>query len=121
LFGLRSFWEGVDIAGDVLSLVVIDKLPFNHLGDPVHKARRERIEEEHGKWQGYALYEVPQVIIRLKQGVGRLIRANTDRGVMAILDGRMHTKGYAKTIRAALPNAREASSLQDIEQFFKEA
>ncbi len=121
LFGLRSFWEGVDIAGDALSLVVIDKLPFNHFDDPVHKARRERIEQEHGKWKGYSLYEVPQVIIRLKQGVGRLIRTDSDRGVMAILDGRMHTKGYAKAIRAALPNAVETSSLQAVERFFKEA
>ena len=119
LFGLRSFWEGVDIAGDALSLVAIDKLPFNHFDDPVHKARRERVEEEHGKWQGYGLYEIPQVIIRLKQGLGRLIRTDQDCGVMAILDGRMHTKGYAKTIRAALPSARETSRLQDVEQFFR--
>ena len=118
LFGLKSFWEGVDIAGDALSLVVIDKLPFNHYDDPVHKARRKQVEAEHGGRQGYGLYEVPQVIIRLKQGLGRLIRTDSDRGVMAILDARMHTKGYATTIRAALPHARETSSLQDVEQFF---
>lgn len=118
LFGLRSFWEGVDVAGDALSLVVIDKLPFTPPDDPVHKARRDLAEKKYGKGQGYGLYEVPQVIIKLKQGVGRLIRRDTDRGVMAILDGRMHTKNYARAIRAALPDATETSSLHDVEQFF---
>lgn len=110
LFGLKTFWEGVDIAGEALSLVIIDKLPNNYATDPVHAARRQQMDK-YGN--GYALYDIPQVITRLKQGVGRLIRTDTDSGIMAILDNRM-----GSNIRKALPPAVQTSNLQDVKQFF---
>jgi ATP-dependent DNA helicase DinG len=99
------------MAGDVLSLVVIDKLPNNHATDPVHTARRQQMQDKYGN--GYGRYDIPQVITRLKQGVGRLIRTDTDSGVMAILDNRM-----GSNIRKAMPPAIQTSKLQDVEQFF---
>ena len=116
LFGLKSFWEGVDIAGEALSLVVIDKLPFDPPDDPVHEARVARMKAAGENWFG--TYVLPQTVLRLKQGVGRLIRTHEDRGVMAILDVRMHTKGYGAQIRGALPPARPTSDLRDVECFF---
>jgi Rad3-related DNA helicase len=116
LFGLKSFWEGVDIAGDALSLVVIDKLPFDPPDDPVHEGRVAKMKEEGADWFGG--YVLPEAILRLKQGVGRLIRTHEDRGVMAILDTRLRTKGYGKRIVHALPPARLTESLRDVEQFF---
>jgi Rad3-related DNA helicase/serine/threonine protein kinase len=116
LFGLKSFWEGVDIAGDALSLVVIDKLPFDPPDDPVHEARVERMKAAGENWFG--TYVLPQAVLRLKQGLGRLLRTREDRGVMAILDTRLHTKGYGKMVLNALPPARRSSNIQDVEQFF---
>jgi Rad3-related DNA helicase len=116
LFGLKSFWEGVDIAGDALSLVVIDKLPFDPPDDPVHEARIAQMKAAGENWFG--TYVLPQAVLRLKQGIGRLLRTRQDRGVMAILDTRLHTKGYGKLVLDALPPARRTSSLRDVEQFF---
>jgi Rad3-related DNA helicase len=116
LFGLKSFWEGVDIAGEALSLVVIDKLPFDPPDDPVHEARVAQMKAAGENWFG--LYVLPQAVLRLKQGLGRLLRSHEDRGVMAILDTRLHTKGYGKLVVNALPPARRTSSLRDVEQFF---
>ncbi|MBO0778783.1 MAG: protein kinase [Ktedonobacteraceae bacterium] len=118
LFGLKSFWEGVDIAGDALSLVVIDKLPFDPPDDPVHEARVSQMKAAGENWFG--TYVLPQAVLRLKQGLGRLLRTREDRGVMAILDTRLHTKGYGKLVIGALPPAHRTSSLRDVERFFAE-
>ncbi len=116
LFGLKSFWEGVDIAGDALSLVVIDKLPFDPPDDPVHEARVAQMKAAGENWFG--TYVLPQAVLRLKQGLGRLLRTREDRGVMAILDTRLYTKGYGKQVLNALPPARRTASWKDVERFF---
>ncbi len=118
LFGLKSFWEGVDIAGEALSLVVIDKMPFDPPDDPVHEARVARMKAVGENWFGN--YVLPQAVLRLKQGLGRLLRTHEDRGVMAILDTRLHTKGYGKLVINALPPARRTDNLKDVQRFFKE-
>jgi len=119
LFGLKSFWEGVDIAGEALSLVVIDKLPFDPPDDPVHEARIERMKAAGENWFG--TYVLPQAVLRLKQGLGRLLRTHEDRGVMAVLDARLHTKGYGKSIIAALPPVPKTSNIADVVGFFAPA
>jgi Rad3-related DNA helicase len=117
LLGLKSFWEGVDIAGEALSLVVIDKLPFDPPDDPVHEARVKQMKEAGEAWfDGYVL---PQATLRLKQGIGRLLRTKEDRGVMAILDARLHTKYYGSRVLAALPPARRTSKIEDVQRFFE--
>ena len=116
LFGLKSFWEGVDIAGEALSLVVIDKLPFDPPDDPVHEARIERMKAAGENWFG--AYVLPQAVLRLKQGLGRLLRSREDRGVMAVLDARLYTKGYGKSIIAALPPVPKTSDIADVVRFF---
>lgn len=116
LFGLKSFWEGVDIAGDALSLVVIDKLPFDPPDDPVHEARVAHMKAAGENWFG--TYVLPQAVLRLKQGIGRLLRTHSDRGVMAILDTRLHTKGYGKQVLQALPPAYRSTNIRDVEAFF---
>ncbi|MFL5693095.1 MAG: helicase C-terminal domain-containing protein, partial [Ktedonobacteraceae bacterium] len=118
LFGLKSFWEGVDIAGEALSMVVIDKLPFDPPDDPVHEARVAQMKAAGENWFG--IYVLPQAVLRLKQGLGRLLRTRDDRGVMAILDTRLHTKGYGKLVLNALPPACRTSSIKDVEHFFNE-
>jgi Rad3-related DNA helicase len=118
LMGLKTFWEGIDIAGDALSLVVIDKLPFGVPDDPIHAARVDLMKARGEDWFGG--YVLPQVVLQLKQGVGRLLRTHQDRGVMAILDVRLHLKGYGPRVLAALPNARRTLNLTDVEAFFKE-
>ncbi len=118
LFGLKSFWEGVDIAGEALSLVVIDKLPFDPPDDPVHEARVAQMKARGENWFG--TYVLPQTVLRLKQGLGRLLRTREDRGVMAILDTRLHTKSYGRTILAALPPARKTANLKEVAAFFSE-
>src|SRR5260221_4397749 len=118
LFGLKSFWEGVDIAGEALSMVVIDKLPFDPPDDPVHEARVAQMKAAGENWFG--IYVLPQAVLRLKQGLGPLLRTRDDRGVMAILDTRLHTKGYGKLVLNALPPARRTSTIKDVERFFNE-
>jgi ATP-dependent DNA helicase DinG len=116
LFGLKSFWEGVDVAGEALSLVVIDKLPFDPPDDPVQEARVSRMKAAGENWFGG--YVLPSAILRLKQGVGRLIRTRDDRGVMAILDRRIYTKAYGRQVMLALPPARRTDRIEDVRQFF---
>jgi Rad3-related DNA helicase/serine/threonine protein kinase len=118
LFGLKSFWEGVDIPGETLSLVVIDKMPFDPPDDPVHEARVAQMKASGENWFG--TYVLPQAVLRLKQGLGRLLRTHEDRGVMAILDARLYTKSYGKLVINALPPARRTGSLRDVERFFAE-
>ncbi len=116
LFGLRSFWEGVDIVGDALSLVVIDKLPFEPPDDPVHASRVARMVKNGEDWFGE--YVLPQAVLWLKQGVGRLLRSQDDRGVMAILDSRLRTRTYGRRVFEALPPAPLTSHIKDVERFY---
>jgi ATP-dependent DNA helicase DinG len=101
LFASQSFWEGVDVPGEALSLVVIDKLPFASPGEPIVAARIERLRAD-GQDAFYG-YQVPQAALALKQGFGRLIRSATDRGIVAVLDGRMTRKGYGRLFLETLP------------------
>jgi Rad3-related DNA helicase len=118
LLGLKTFWEGVDIQGEALSLVVVDRLPFPPVDDPTVKAKLDYLDNnEHNS---FGSYSIPSITISLKQAVGRLIRSNRDRGVMAILDTRLHTKFYGKGILSCLPPARRTSHLQDVEHFFQQ-
>jgi ATP-dependent DNA helicase DinG len=104
LVASASFWEGVDVPGDALQLVIIDKLPFPPPNDPVVEARTQRIESEGGS--PFIEYFVPEASIALKQGVGRLIRSEADRGVIVVCDVRLVTMGYGKRLRASLPPMR---------------
>jgi ATP-dependent DNA helicase DinG len=101
LFATASFWEGVDVIGDALSLVVIDKLPFAPPDDPLVAARCRRLEEE-GE-DAFGAYQIPQAALALAQGFGRLIRHRGDRGVVALLDRRATTRGYGRRVLASLP------------------
>ncbi len=118
LFATRSFWEGVDIPGAALSLVIIDKLPFTPHRDPVEQYRQQLIRDRGGN--PFDEMTLPEAILALKQGVGRLIRTETDRGVIAILDSRINTKRYGQKIIASLPRARRTRSIQDVRAFFAE-
>jgi len=112
LFATSSFWQGVDVRGEQLSCVIIDKLPFAVPTDPIVAARQRSIEESGGS--SFYQYSVPQAIIALKQGLGRLIRSTTDRGVLAILDPRLRTKGYGRTFLQSLPPCRVTSRIDDL-------
>jgi Rad3-related DNA helicase len=116
LFATRSFWEGVDIPGAALSLVVIDKLPFSAPRDPVTEGRQALIRARGGDPFNELL--LPEAILALKQGVGRLIRSEADRGVMAILDSRILTRGYGARILGSLPPARRTCHIRDVRAFF---
>jgi ATP-dependent DNA helicase DinG len=119
LVATMSFWEGVDVPGDALRLVIVDKLPFAVPNDPVVAARCAALEAQ-GK-NPFSAYSVPQAAITLKQGFGRLIRTRTDRGVVAILDRRVRTRGYGAALLATLPPARRTDRLEDVAAFWKEA
>ena len=112
LFATSSFWQGVDVRGEQLSCVIIDKLPFAVPTDPIVAARQRYIEDCGGS--SFYEYSVPQAIIALKQGLGRLIRSTTDRGVLAILDPRLRTKGYGRTFLQSLPPCRVTSQITDL-------
>lgn len=116
LLGTSSFWEGVDVRGEALSLVLIDKLPFASPGDPVLQARIDALREQGANpfWE----YQVPNAVISLKQGVGRLIRDTSDRGVLVICDPRLYTKSYGRIFLESLPPMPCTRSLQEVEEFF---
>jgi len=103
LFGLDSFWMGVDVRGEALSNVILTKFPFAVPDDPVVKARMDRITEQGG--DAFKQYSLPEAVLKFRQGVGRLIRSATDTGIVVILDPRIHTKWYGKYFLKALPNA----------------
>ncbi len=117
LFGTSSFWEGVDIKGDALSCVVIDKLPFASPGDPVLKSRLQACEETGGN--AFMEIQVPDAAIALKQGAGRLIRSETDRGLLVICDPRVRTKRYGKRFLDSLPPMTVTQQPHDVEAFFQ--
>ena len=116
LIGSQSFWEGVDVRGEALSLVVIDKLPFAPPDDPVLSARIDKINKE-GR-NAFMEYQLPRAVINLKQGAGRLIRDETDRGVLMICDPRLITKSYGKKIWQSLPPMKRTRELREVEEFF---
>jgi ATP-dependent DNA helicase DinG len=116
LFAVASFWEGVDVPGESLSLVIIDKLPFEVPSDPVIMARMERIKASGGN--PFMDFQIPRAILTLRQGVGRLMRRTNDQGVMAILDVRLFSKFYGRRFRASLPGAPVSRIIQDVEEFF---
>ena len=116
LLGTDSFWQGVDVAGDTLSCVVIDKLPFASPGDPLTAARMENIAENDGN--PFSDYQVPLAILALLQGLGRLLRHRSDRGVLALLDPRLRTKGYGKRFLDSIPPAPITRKLSDVDRFF---
>ena len=117
LFGTSSFWQGVDVQGEALSCVIIDRLPFAVPSDPVVQARMKVIEEAGGK--PFFEYQVPEAVLTLKQGFGRLIRSLEDRGVLVLLDPRIQTKRYGKTFLASLPPYRMTQTITDVERFFE--
>ncbi|MGA3371559.1 MAG: ATP-dependent DNA helicase [Terracidiphilus sp.] len=118
LFGTSSFWQGVDVQGEALSCVIIDRLPFAVPSDPVVAARMKAIEETGGK--PFFDYQVPSAVLTLKQGFGRLIRSLEDRGVLVMLDPRITTKRYGQTFLASLPPYRMTTTIGDVEAFFSE-
>ena len=119
LVGSQSFWEGVDVRGEALSVVIIDKLPFAPPDDPVLSARIDKMNQE-GK-NAFMEYQLPYSVITLKQGAGRLIRDETDRGVLVICDPRLITKPYGKRIWQSLPPFKRTKVLADVEAFFASA
>jgi len=117
LFATASFWQGVDVRGEQLSCVIIDKLPFAVPSDPVVAARQRHIEEMGGS--SFYEYSVPQAVISLKQGLGRLIRSTSDRGVLAVLDPRLRTKVYGQQFLKSLPPCRITSRIDDLYSVFE--
>jgi ATP-dependent DNA helicase DinG len=116
LFATSSFWEGVDVQGESLSCVIIDKLPFDPPTDPMVETRIEYITSQGGN--AFFSYQIPSAIISLKQGLGRLIRNREDRGVLSILDNRLHTRSYSKIFLNSLPPCPTTSNLHDINRIF---
>jgi len=116
LFATSSFWQGVDVVGEALSCVIVDKIPFASPGDPITAARIEQIRGRGG--DPFGEYQVPLAILALQQGLGRLIRHRRDRGVLAILDPRVRTMGYGRRFIASLPPAPIVHDLGSIETFF---
>ena len=116
LLATSSFWQGVDVVGEQLSCVIIDKLPFASPGDPITSARIEAIAAEGG--EAFGDYQVPLAILTMLQGLGRLIRHRTDRGVLAVLDPRLRTMGYGARFLNSFPPAPITSDLSAIERFF---
>lgn len=119
LCGTRSFWEGVDVPGEALSLVIIDKMPFAPPNDPLLMARIKRCEQKGG--HGFRDIQLPEAIATLRQGAGRLIRSVNDRGVMALLDSRLYSKGYGREVVRNLPAAPIRGDLSEVRWFFEDA
>jgi len=118
LFATSSFWQGVDVQGQQLSAVIIDRLPFAVPTDPVVAARIRMIDEDGGN--AFTDYQTPEAVIALKQGFGRLIRSETDRGVLVILDHRIVRKPYGRVFFESLPHYRRTERLEDLKAFVRE-
>jgi ATP-dependent DNA helicase DinG len=116
LFATSSFWQGVDVQGDQLSAVVIDKLPFASPGDPIVAARIDALTAQGAS--AFERYQVPLAILSLQQGLGRLIRHRTDRGLLAVLDPRLRTMGYGRRFLASLPPAPMTFDVDEVRRFF---
>jgi ATP-dependent DNA helicase DinG len=115
LFATSSFWQGVDVVGEALSCVIVDKLPFASPGDPITAARIDAIRARGG--EPFDEYQVPLAILALQQGLGRLIRHRRDRGVLAVLDPRLRTKGYGRRFLASIPPAPVVHELDAVTTF----
>jgi len=118
LLGTSSFWEGIDVRGEALSTVIIDKLPFSSPGDPVLKARLDEMEKQGRK--PFFEYQLPNAVIALRQGVGRLIRDVNDRGVLLLCDPRLLKKSYGHMFLNSVPAMRRTRDIKDVEAFFKD-
>ncbi len=118
LFGTHSFWQGVDLPGDLARAVIIMKLPFEAPENPVVQAKIEKIQKENGN--PFMRYQLPYAVLLLKQGVGRLIRKSTDKGIIAILDPRIVGKSYGRIFLASLPNSKRVYSLEELHKAYKE-
>jgi ATP-dependent DNA helicase DinG len=116
LFATATFWEGIDVVGEALSCVIIDRLPFPSPSDPLVAAKVRALEAR--GLDGFERYMIPAAIVRLRQGFGRLIRSTTDTGVVALLDGRAASTRYGETILRALPPARRITHLDELTEFF---
>jgi ATP-dependent DNA helicase DinG len=117
LFATASFWEGVDVPGEALSLVVIDRLPFAPPGDPVVAAKLRALEAR-GE-DGFSALQVPSAALALRQGFGRLVRTRTDRGLVAVLDRRLVSKGYGRAFLATLPPSPLLRSVADARRWWE--
>jgi len=116
LLGTSSFWEGVDVRGEALSCVIIDKLPFGSPGDPVLQARIEALRRQ--GINPFMAYQLPGAVITLKQGIGRLIRDHGDRGVLVLCDPRLRSKAYGRVFLNSLPAMPLTHRVADVEDFF---
>jgi ATP-dependent DNA helicase DinG len=116
LLGTSSFWEGVDVRGEALSCVIIDKLPFSSPADPILQARAETLKRQGGN--PFRDFQLPQAVIALKQGAGRLIRGPQDRGALVVCDPRLNSRSYGRIFLSSLPPMRRTSDIADLQAFF---
>ncbi len=116
LIATSTFWQGIDVQGEALSLLVIEKLPFSAPGDPLYEARCERVDADGGDW--FREYALPSAVLQLRQGFGRLIRSHADRGVVAILDPRLRTRAYGRAFLASLPGCPVVEDRAAVAEFF---
>ncbi len=118
LLGTGSFWEGVDVRGAALTIVAIDKLPFASPADPLMMARLEYIRRQGGN--GFSEHQLPQAVLSLKQGAGRLLRDQNDFGVIVLCDPRIRSKNYGSTFLKVLEPMTSTDSLSDVDSFLTE-